>query len=57
MANFNFKEMSDTYYDELRMLQNDPKFKDTCENSKLAIIIVDLADWLDYVIEGHKVYN
>ena len=37
------------------MLKNDEKFQDMAENSEHAIAIVDLADWLDYVIEGHKI--
>lgn len=38
------------------MLKTDLKFIDVCENSPFAIDIVDLADWIDYVVEGHKVF-
>lgn len=36
-------------------LKNDEQFKDVCENSSFAIDIIDIADWVDYVCEGHKV--
>lgn len=36
-------------------MKNDEQFKDVCENSKFAVDIVDLADWVDYVCEGYKV--
>ena len=36
-------------------MKNDEQFKDACENSSYAVHIVDLADWVDYVCEGHKV--
>lgn len=38
------------------MLKTDLKFIDVCENSTYAIDIVDLADWIDYVVEGHKLF-
>jgi hypothetical protein len=55
LANFNFKDLSDEYYDVLRILKNDEKFKDVCENSKFANSIVDVADWVDYAVEGRKI--
>lgn len=36
-------------------LKKTPKFIDICENSTFAFDIVDLADWIDYVVEGHNV--
>lgn len=56
MANVNFKDLSNDHYDRLRQLKADPKFMDVCENSAFAFDIVDLADWIDYVVEGHKVF-
>lgn len=29
---------------------------DVCENSTFAYDIVDIADWVDYVVEGHKIH-
>jgi hypothetical protein len=55
LANINFKDISEDNYDELLKLKNDEQFKDVCENSAYAVHIVDLADWVDYVCEGHKV--
>lgn len=40
----------------MRVLKTDPKFIDICENSKFAMDIVDIADWVDYVVEGRKVF-
>lgn len=57
MANFNFKDMSEEHFECLRELKKTPKFIDICENSKFAFDIVDLADWLDYVVEGHNVFQ
>jgi hypothetical protein len=55
LANVNFKDLPNDHYDRLRQLKTDPKFMDVCENSKFAFDIIDLADWIDYVVEGHKV--
>lgn len=55
LANINFKDLSESNYEELLKLKNDEQFKDACENSAYAVHIVDLADWVDYVCEGHKV--
>jgi hypothetical protein len=38
------------------VLKMDPKFIDVCENSAYAFDIIDLDDWLGYVVEGHKVF-
>jgi hypothetical protein len=49
--------MSEEHFECLRELKKTPKFIDICENSKFAFDIVDLADWLDYVVEGHNVFQ
>ena len=55
LANVNFRELPENHYYDLLKIKNDEQFKDFCENSKHAIDIVDLAEWVDYVCEGQKV--
>lgn len=55
MANIDFKDLPETYYNELLKLKNDEQFKEACENSDYAIDVVDIADWVDYVCEGQKI--
>lgn len=55
MANIDFKQLSPEHYDKLREVKSYPKFQDVCENSTFAFDIVDIADWVDYVVEGHKI--
>ena len=54
LVNVNFKDLPTDRYEKLLQLKADPEFEHTSVNSKYAVDIIDLADWVEYVCLGHQ---
>ena len=54
MVSINFKDLKIEEYEKLLILKNDPEFDNLCVKTEHAYVVIDVADWIEYVCVGHQ---